>query len=187
MKRAATSDRLIEAGTWIIDRTNHPHADCALGLAHAVVDVIPASATLFRRRAVLLLNLAEQKSEDHGRTRWWLHGREIPFLEVNALRAPRLAELAPYSTILIADTSRADVPKRAVETVRSVIAAGATAIAFGDSGRLQAESLSFGGLSAESLADGSVEGTRRFAPVATERWFRTRHRSASVDVHDVPT
>jgi hypothetical protein len=140
--REVVDGTLVDAGTWIIDRTVLPKPEVAERIARISLPRLPGRAAPVRRRDVVLLNTTRRPTADHGWTRWWLQGRAIPFLEADAEIAPSLTPVAPSTTAIVPDTPRNDFNEGSIDAILELMSAGANVIAFGAAGRALAEAAS---------------------------------------------
>ncbi len=141
---------LVEPGTWIVPRVHLP--DHLRALATGSIDTVPPDAVSVSRRDIVVLDSGEQSSADFGWTRWWLHERSIPFLEVNATCSPDLATMAESLTVIVPDSGHDEAGRDLSSSILDLISAGAHVIAFGAAGRRLATAAS----SSVSLADVGV-------------------------------
>lgn len=138
-RRQLQREWLIEPGSWIVESPVQVRAP-----EFQRLEMLPAGCRQVNRKAILLLSTTDSPSADHGWTRWWLHARDIPFLEMHVRHFDQINVHTGSTTCLIADADVDTFDERTLEKLTTFAYNGGTLIAFGATGRALAAHVSTG-------------------------------------------
>lgn len=134
-KRGLHEKTLIESGSWLVEDSAEFLNRGSSQSENGFIGSLPSDCCTVSRNSTVLVSLTDIPASDHGWTRWWLHARDIPFLE-QQLRHLKIDEKAARdTTFLIAHTDRDHINDTSLRLAIELVRKGSTVIAFGAAGR----------------------------------------------------
>lgn len=155
--RELVDGSLIEPGTWIVKAGIISSRIQSLAGGPVRLARLPESVRSVRRKDVVVLNIGDTPTADYGWTRWWLHDRSIPFLDTDVQSMPSPGIPHGEVTYILPEATRAQLDDGLPDLIRDLLAEGATAIAFGSTGRFLAPQVTASVTSHETPAESGIQ------------------------------